>query len=68
MYIPAVPKTPANAAYIEKQKDAFLKAIPPSDYPNTGSELKFEGCGTLNDIDNALGRKAMGFAEVAVAA
>ena len=67
MYIPAVPYTPSNAAYIAKQKESFLKGIPPPDYPFTGSEAGFNGTGTAEDIVVPFGRKAMGF-EVEVAA
>ncbi|KAJ7885220.1 hypothetical protein B0H13DRAFT_2235304 [Mycena leptocephala] len=47
MYNPAVPLTPANARYVELQKDHFLKGVPPPDYAaaTTGEPL---------------GRKAMG--------
>jgi len=62
MYIPAVPYTPSNAAYIAKQKESFLQGVPPPDYPFTGSESGFTGVGTVEDIDNLIGRKAMGFA------
>ena len=27
MYIPAVPNTPANAAYVARQREAFLRGI-----------------------------------------
>ncbi|KIK58246.1 hypothetical protein GYMLUDRAFT_98191 [Collybiopsis luxurians FD-317 M1] len=33
MYIPAVPTTPINKAYVEKQKETFLKSTSPPDYP-----------------------------------
>ena len=61
MYIPAVPHTPFNAAYIEKQKTAFLKGVPPPDYPQAGAEDGFAGIGKLDDITGPLGLEAMGF-------
>lgn len=67
MYIPAVPYTPSNAAYIAKQKESFLQGVPPPDYPFTGSEAAFKGTGKVEDIVGTVGRKAMGF-EVEVAA
>ncbi|KAI0084900.1 DUF1479-domain-containing protein [Irpex rosettiformis] len=66
LYIPAVPHTPSNAAYIAKQKESFLQGIPPPDYPFTGSEAGFKGVGTIQDI-LPFGRTAMGF-DVEVAA
>ncbi|PBL02195.1 DUF1479-domain-containing protein [Armillaria gallica] len=61
MYIAAVPTTPLNQAYIERQKESFLKAVTPPDYP---AQTKFEnalvGFGKADDILNPSGRKAMG--------
>ena len=61
MYIPAVPHTPFNAAYIEKQKAAFLKGAPPPDYPQDGGEEGFVGAGKVEEIVSPVGLKAMGF-------
>ncbi len=61
MYIPAVPTTPLNQAYIERQKETFLKAVTPPDFPvQTKQENALVGFGKPDDILNPLGRKAMG--------
>ncbi len=60
MYIPAVPLTPMNQAYIEKQKERFLSANRPPDFPQGMSEAKFAGIATVKDIVSAEGRRAMG--------
>ncbi len=61
LYIPAVPYTPHNNAYIMKQKESFLQGTPPADYPQTGSETTFTGTGKPEDISSSVGRTAMGF-------
>ena len=61
MYIPAVPYTSQNAAYIEKQKESFLQGVPPPDFPTWKGEKGFTGVGTVDDIVSPVGRKAMGF-------
>jgi hypothetical protein len=61
MYIPAVPLTPMNQAYIEKQKERFLTADRPPDFPQGMSEAKFAGIATVKDMISAEGRRAMGF-------
>ncbi|KAJ3751759.1 hypothetical protein EV360DRAFT_89403 [Lentinula raphanica] len=59
MYIPAVPTTPINKAYVEKQKDCFLKSINPPDFPK-GSQA-FHGISqTVEDFLSPLGLRAMG--------
>ncbi|KAK0490729.1 hypothetical protein IW261DRAFT_1433824 [Armillaria novae-zelandiae] len=61
MYIPAVPTTPINQAYVERQKETFLKAVAPPDFPvQTKHENSMVGFGKADDILNPLGRKAMG--------
>ncbi|KAK0475564.1 hypothetical protein IW261DRAFT_1495133 [Armillaria novae-zelandiae] len=61
MYIPAVPTTPLNQIYIERQKECFLKAVTPPDFPvPTKHENALVGFGKPGDILNPLGRKAMG--------
>ncbi|KAK0453297.1 hypothetical protein EV421DRAFT_664875 [Armillaria borealis] len=61
MYIAAVPTTPLNRAYIERQKESFLKAVTPPDYPaQTKPENALVGFGKADDILNPTGRKAMG--------
>jgi hypothetical protein len=63
MYIPAVPLTPMNQAYIETQKESFLTANRPPDFPAQGiSEANFIGIASVEDITSAAGKRAMGFA------
>ncbi|KAF8622853.1 hypothetical protein AX15_006697 [Amanita polypyramis BW_CC] len=54
MYIPAVPLTPKNKAYIEKQKERFLGGNRPSDFPQGISEANFIGVATVEDIVSAV--------------
>ncbi|KAJ8095974.1 hypothetical protein PM082_015195 [Marasmius tenuissimus] len=62
MYIPAVPTTPLNQAYIEKQREAFLKGVAPPDYQKVKvDEADLVGIGKADDILSPLGRRAMGF-------
>ncbi|KAJ7798275.1 hypothetical protein B0H14DRAFT_3545338, partial [Mycena olivaceomarginata] len=60
MYIPAVPLTPANARYVERQKDNFFKGVPPPDFPAAVTGVGLVGLGGAKDIEEPLGRKAMG--------
>ncbi|KAM6489160.1 Protein of unknown function (DUF1479) domain containing protein [Amanita muscaria] len=60
MYIPAVPLTPMNKAYVEKQKERFLAANRPPDFPQGFSEANFVGVATVEDIVSSIGRQAMG--------
>ncbi|KAG9225114.1 hypothetical protein CCMSSC00406_0007475 [Pleurotus cornucopiae] len=59
MYIPAVPTTPRNAAYVKAQYERFLEGIRPSDFPQGPSERGFIGIGTPEDIVGSSGRRAM---------
>ncbi len=62
MYIPAVPLTPMNKAYIERQRESFVQGVRPPDYPDTTKDEKdFVGTGRAEDITNLLGKQAMGF-------
>jgi hypothetical protein len=63
MYIPAVPLTPQNQEYIERQKATFLSGERPPDFPKGKSELTFVGMATVNDIVGKAGRRAMGLQE-----
>lgn len=67
MYIPAVPFTDKNADYVRRQKECFLKGERPPDFPKGEAEAAFIGIATANDIDNDLGRKAMGLQAITVA-
>lgn len=67
MYIPAVPYTPMNAAYVARQRESFLRGVPPPDFPKWEGETGFVGIGTPDDIVDPVGKRAMGF-EVEAAA
>lgn len=60
MYIPSVPAIPRNAAYIQRQKEHFLKGAPPPDFPQNNGEVGCNGVGTEKDFMSDEGRKAMG--------
>ena len=62
MYIPAMPYTAINAAYIEKQKESFLKGIAPPDFPVNSGEGSCVGVAKADDIADPIGKRAMGFA------
>ena len=63
MYIPAVPSTPMNLAYVSKQKDHFLRGVSPPDFPTQSiPEGQFIGEGKAEDITHPIARKAMGLA------
>ncbi|KAF4597097.1 hypothetical protein EYR40_007547 [Pleurotus pulmonarius] len=59
MYIPAVPTTPRNKAYVTAQYERFVNGIRPADFPQGPSERQFVGVGTPEDVVNVAGRKAM---------
>ena len=61
MYIPAVPLTPMNKAYVEKQKETFMARNKPLDFPQGKSEANFVGIATVEDIVSEAGKRAMGF-------
>jgi len=63
MYIPAVPLTPQNQEYIERQKTTFLSGDRPPDFPKGKSELTFVGVATVDDVISKAGRRAMGLQE-----
>ncbi|PPQ88041.1 hypothetical protein CVT26_000151, partial [Gymnopilus dilepis] len=50
MYIPAVPLTPTNQAYVERQAATFLKSACPPDMPQGPGEAGFKGVGGLEDV------------------
>lgn len=60
MYIPAVPSTPQNEAYVKRQFDDFVKGKRPADFPKGQDEIGFVGVGRPEDVVNPLGRRAMG--------
>ncbi|KAF9460315.1 DUF1479-domain-containing protein [Collybia nuda] len=61
MYIPAVPLTPLNQLYIERQRETFLQGQRPPDFPQGKGEDQFIGVAGADDILHPLGRRAMGF-------
>lgn len=61
MYIPAMPLTPQNLSYIQKQKDAFLEGATPPDFPKTSGENGHVGVGKEGDVIGDTARRAMGF-------
>jgi len=64
MYIPAIPTTIPNKAYIRRQLEAFLKGIPPSDFPqDVLPETGNKGIAVEFDIVGEAGRRAMGLTE-----
>lgn len=60
MYIPAMPLTPANANYIQRQREEFVKGLPPPDFPYATTGVGFVGLAKEEDVDEPVGRKAMG--------
>ncbi|KAF5357951.1 hypothetical protein D9756_001184 [Leucocoprinus leucothites] len=62
MYIPAVPFTAQNFDYVKRQRECFLKGERPPDFPKGKAEDSLIGVATAEDIDNDVGRRAMGFA------
>jgi len=64
MYIPAVPTTIPNKAYIRRQAQSFLKGVPPPDYPqDVLPETGNKGVGVESDIVGEAARRAMGLTE-----
>jgi hypothetical protein len=50
MYIPTVPLTAINAQYVRDQRESFLQAIPPPDFPGGVGESQFQGTGRESDV------------------
>ena len=64
MYIPAVPTTLPNKAYILRQAKAFLNGVPPPDFPqDVVPETGNKGLGLESDIVGEAARRAMGLVE-----
>ncbi|KAI9566894.1 hypothetical protein HD554DRAFT_2024990 [Boletus coccyginus] len=60
MYIPAVPNTPNNSAYVAKQVETFLTGQNPPDFDKVPEETTFVGLGADVDVKEPIGRVAMG--------
>jgi hypothetical protein len=59
IYIGAAPYCAKNAAYLERQKHAFLRGESAPDFAAENYETRFEGRATPDDL-SPLGRKQMG--------
>ena len=53
------PYCPKNAAYLERQKAAFLKGESAPDFAPENYETRFEGRATVDDLTE-LGKRQMG--------
>lgn len=60
MYIGAAPWCAKNAAFLDKQKPAFLKGESSPDFAAENHEVTYRGRATLDDL-TPLGRRQMGF-------
>ena len=60
MYIGAAPYCAENAAYLERQRPAFLSGVSPPDFAPEDFEVGYAGRATLSDLTE-LGRTQMGF-------
>ncbi|KAF5393590.1 hypothetical protein D9757_000008 [Collybiopsis confluens] len=58
MYIPAMPTTPVNKAYVERQKETFLQSVSPPDFPKSSQD--FIGGARPADLLSPPGFHAMG--------
>lgn len=59
VYIPAVPQTPQNTAYVKRQAEAFLAGTNPPDFASDGTDLPYVGLGVDADIVQPISRIAM---------
>ncbi|GKZ33158.1 hypothetical protein AbraIFM66950_002944 [Aspergillus brasiliensis] len=63
-YIPSVPLTPNNLQYVKQQREAFLKGVPPPDFPGGLGESEFSDRATIADIQSEAGKVAMGLSPI----
>ncbi|KAL3260527.1 hypothetical protein ABHI18_004502 [Aspergillus niger] len=63
-YIPSVPLTPNNMQYVKQQREAFLKGVPPPDFPGGLGESQFSDRATIADIQSEAGKVAMGLSAI----
>lgn len=61
MYIPSVPMCDMNVDYIKAQKEAFLRGVPPPDFPSGIGESKHIGRGEETSLSGNISRSAFGF-------
>jgi hypothetical protein len=59
IYIGAAPRCAKNAAYLERQREAFLKGESAPDFAPENYEVRFDGRATVDDMSE-LGRRQMG--------
>ena len=59
IYIGAAPRCAKNTAYLERQKEAFLKGESAPDFAPENYEVRFDGRATVDDMSE-LGRRQMG--------
>ncbi|KAL0945418.1 hypothetical protein HGRIS_000910 [Hohenbuehelia grisea] len=60
MYIPSVPLTPQNEAYVKRQYHDFVEGNRPSDFPKGAGEINYVGIGRPGDILTSEAKRAMG--------
>ncbi|HDR8952608.1 DUF1479 domain-containing protein [Burkholderia vietnamiensis] len=60
MYIAAAPGCPKNDAYLQRQRQAFVRGESPPDFPADHFEVDFDGRACERDL-TGLGREQMGF-------
>lgn len=61
MYIPAVPQTPRNTAYVKRQAEAFLTGTNPPDFASDGTGLPYVvGLGVDADVVQPISQITMG--------
>ena len=60
IYIPSVPMCDMNVDYIKAQKEAFLKGIPPPDFPGGVGESRHVGKGEEASLNGVTARSAFG--------
>jgi hypothetical protein len=60
MYMPSVPYTANNAAYVQRQKECFLHGLTPPDFPKYAN-TEYKGNAGEAEILSREGRIAMGF-------
>jgi len=60
MYIPALPLTPHNQDYVDRQKVTFLEGKIPPDFPKGPDEAGFVGIASSEDVISEAGKRAMG--------
>lgn len=70
-YIPSVPLTDSNIVsvlqcqrspqqYVAQQRDAFLRGVPPPDFPGGAGESLYPGRARTTDLLSQEGKRAMG--------